>query len=100
MCDQGWTGSACDCQDAPDQCTPPPDDNGVTGDQCSGHGSCRCGGCVCEDGWTGPYCQDCPTCLDTCDTLKQCVECVVWATGDLTDWAVDLTGKQSLSKLI
>ena len=37
---------------------------------CSGHGSCECGTCGCDDGWTGPYCDACPTCLDTCDTLK------------------------------
>ena len=43
----------------------------------------------------GPYCQECPTCLDTCDTLKQCVECEAWASGDLV-WGVDIKGKQGI----
>ena len=57
---------------------------------CSGHGTCECGQCTCDDGWTGPYCDTCPTCTDTCDQLEACVECVVWASGDLL-WTVDMT---------
>lgn len=85
MCEPGWTGSACDCQHAPEQCVAED-----ISEPCSGHGTCTCGSCACEDGWTGRYCDYCPTCVDTCDKLKQCVECVVWASGDLLWQQVDM----------
>ena len=39
-------------------------------------------------------CSHCPTCADTCSLLSQCVECVVWGTGDLT-WALPPPGPAS-----
>lgn len=27
---------------------------------CSGHGTCDCGRCKCNDKYTGAYCEECP----------------------------------------
>ena len=84
ICDQGWSGTACDCFQSQDQCI-----SEESGEICNNHGQCDCGGCKCDDGWTGVHCDHCPTCVDTCDQLAPCIECLVWKSGDFL-WNVDM----------
>ena len=51
----------------------------VCGPDCSGHGTCGAGGCMCDSGWAGAYCDQPPSCGDgTCSAaaLETCVTCV------------------------
>ncbi|KAI8490708.1 neuregulin binding [Branchiostoma belcheri] len=43
---------------------------------CNNHGVCSCGVCQCEEPYTGPTCEDCPTCQGSCTQLRGCAECV------------------------
>ena len=72
QCEAGWSGPACDCDQSVSQCL------GEEEKLCSGHGECECGLCRCDDGWTGELCDYCPTCVDTCHLLAECVECLQW----------------------
>ncbi|KAF0300219.1 Integrin beta-like protein 1 [Amphibalanus amphitrite] len=49
---------------------------GVDGRLCSGHGTCDCGTCTCETGYTGRVCQNCPFKWDDCpssdETFSSC----------------------------
>ena len=79
-CDAGWTGPACDCRDDVTQCLSP------DGQICSGHGECVCGQCKsCDDGYSGQFCSECQTCPDKCQSLKACVECLAFSSGDLME---------------
>ncbi|XP_035671816.1 uncharacterized protein LOC118412872 isoform X1 [Branchiostoma floridae] len=70
VCEAGWTGPDCDCSTDPDPCRT---DSGVL---CNNNGACICGECQCEEPYTGPTCEDCPTCAGSCTQLRSCAECV------------------------
>ncbi|XP_076361128.1 integrin beta-PS-like [Tachypleus tridentatus] len=83
-CLPGWKGSACECKDSVDSCIAP------DGDQtCSGHGDCKCGVCECfeseDQRYSGRYCEECPTCPGLCEDLKECVQCLMFESGPLSD---------------
>ncbi|XP_018618589.1 N-acetylglucosamine-1-phosphodiester alpha-N-acetylglucosaminidase isoform X1 [Scleropages formosus] len=84
VCQDGWTGPACDTP----VCPPP---------ACSSHGLCTQRGCVCDAGWTGENCsQACPlgfygdgckvtcTCANgaTCDPVRGRCFCPPGFRGD------------------
>ena len=64
---------------------------------CSGHGTCECGECKCEETeegqYSGKFCEDCPTCPGKCDELAPCVQCKVFSSGLLhgvrDEWGVE-----------
>lgn len=82
-CKKGWSGPACTCSLSKETCK-----KGPNGEVCSGNGHCDCGRCNCtasnstEAWFSGPYCDDCPTCDSKCDEFRPCVECQMWQTGD------------------
>ena len=56
------------------------------GQICAGHGECVCGQCKrCDDGYSGQFCSECQTCPDKCQSLKACVECLAFSSGDLME---------------
>ncbi|KAI5745133.1 hypothetical protein M8J76_008482 [Diaphorina citri] len=83
-CEDGWTGSACDCRSSNDTCISP-----EGGEVCSGKGECECGVCKCIEDSTGRYsgrfCEKCPTCLGRCQEFKNCIQCQVYKTGPLSE---------------
>lgn len=99
LCDEPWTGQACECFNATNSCYHPYKENPKL---CEGHGTCKCGLCDCDDTvegkYTGRYCERCPVsflciivqdfcnvtfqnCTETCDKLKPCVLCQVYHLG-------------------
>lgn len=54
--------------------------NGTT---CNGQGVCDCGVCKCVGEYSGPTCEECPTCPSPCDIYKDCVSCKIFGTGPL-----------------
>nr|XP_042896251.1 integrin beta-PS [Parasteatoda tepidariorum] len=90
ICNQGWTGPACECKARNDTCIAPADIE--TGRFCSGRGDCVCGECQCyrddERGhFGGPFCGDCSfqTCEGRCTEFRDCVQCQTFGTGLLSD---------------
>ncbi|XP_060882237.1 integrin beta-3-like [Labrus mixtus] len=76
LCDSGWKGENCNCSTRIDTCW---SSNGL---QCSGRGYCECGVCQCtQPGAYGETCEKCPTCPDSCDIKKPCVECLHFKRG-------------------
>ncbi|XP_053715176.1 integrin beta-1a [Synchiropus splendidus] len=76
VCDENWTGSACDCSLDVSTC--------MASNQaiCNGRGVCECGTCKCTDPkFQGPTCETCPTCPGVCSELKNCVICRAFGTG-------------------
>ena len=59
----GYT--ACECRASNDTCITPWGE--FLNQLCSGHGTCECGKCKCQetaDGqYSGQFCEDCPVCL-------------------------------------
>ena len=86
ICEEGWSGPACQCTTSEETCKAP---NALNGELCSGQGSCVCGRCECEINvgirYSGKYCDKCPTCLGRCDELKDCVECQMYKKGNYSD---------------
>lgn len=84
QCHPGWIGEGCACEDSISNCAPP----GYTDpkDICSGHGKCVCNKCECDQtgGYSGQYCNKCPTCNTKCNELKDCVQCKVHESGPYT----------------
>jgi hypothetical protein len=105
VCYQGWTGPDCSmairtCPDGlespqcPEVCTE--DAYAASGAEectescnmitdCSGHGRCRDGQCVCYQGWTGPDCsmaiRTCPDGLESPQCPEVCTEDAYAASG-------------------
>ena len=80
-CDEGWTGTYCNCPtDATNvtsneallqKCRQPFSDKSTSELVCSNHGDCDCGTCLCDPGYTGPFCE-CRECLDCDEKLADC----------------------------
>ncbi|XP_044751407.1 integrin beta-PS-like [Coccinella septempunctata] len=79
-CNAGWGGPSCKCLEGNSTCIQGGKTNSGV---CSGKGVCRCGKCECETYYTGKYCEECPTCKDRCEDIKDCVECKVFKSGQL-----------------
>ncbi|CAH0754478.1 unnamed protein product [Bemisia tabaci] len=83
VCEPGWTGPACDCRASNATCIPP---GGTT--ICSGNGECECGACKCHEGkegrYSGRFCEKCPTCPGRCSEFKECIQCLVYKTGPIS----------------
>ncbi|KAL2087573.1 hypothetical protein ACEWY4_016401 [Coilia grayii] len=70
VCHPGWMGEYCNCSTGAEACV------SADGSVCSGRGTCVCGGCVCSvPGASGDTCEKCPTCGDSCSSIRSCVEC-------------------------
>lgn len=87
LCQEAWTGDACECKTSPDSCLAP---NGMI---CNGRGTCQCGICKCspEFGYTGPTCDICPTCPSQCSQMEPCVLCRHFMKGEKTEEECDTT---------
>ncbi|XP_067844109.1 integrin beta-2 [Heptranchias perlo] len=75
-CNQGYDGTACECETADEQCQ-----QNKASEICSGRGKCRCNQCVCKSGYQPPYCKECPGCPSPCPTYVHCIECLGFSTG-------------------
>ncbi|CAI9716324.1 integrin beta pat-3 [Octopus vulgaris] len=78
QCKKGFEGSSCSITKATDRCMA---SNGLL---CNGKGICTNNVCTCVGTYKGPTCEDCPTCVNKCERMKQCVLCKVFGTGTLT----------------
>ncbi|GAB1599227.1 integrin beta pat-3 [Argonauta hians] len=78
LCEHPFEGSDCSISTAKDKCMA---SNGLL---CNAHGDCINNQCRCEGIYRGPTCEDCPTCGNRCNVMKQCVLCKVFGTGTLT----------------
>ncbi|XP_019748462.1 integrin beta-1-like [Hippocampus comes] len=80
VCDNNYTGSACDCSLDTSACL------AKNGQICNGRGICECGVCKCTDPkFQGPTCEICPTCPGLCTIHKECVQCRAFQTGEKKD---------------
>jgi len=77
-CTENWSGPSCSCSTSLEGCTK---DEVL----CSGRGTCRCGACVCNASlpYRGPYCDECLSCIGTCEANRACVQCRMFGTGEL-----------------
>ncbi|XP_049602630.1 integrin beta-1-like [Syngnathus scovelli] len=76
VCDDNYTGSACDCSLDTSTCL------ANNGQICNGRGNCECGVCKCTDPkFQGRTCEICPTCPGVCTQNKECVQCRAFRTG-------------------
>ncbi|CAM1327219.1 ITGB1 (predicted) [Pycnogonum litorale] len=83
-CRNGRSGQACQCA-SDKQCI-----YSDTQEMCSGNGICSCGTCICEEvkdfgKYYGTYCENHPVLKSNCDDFKDCVQCKVHGTGELSD---------------
>ncbi|CAL4084202.1 unnamed protein product, partial [Meganyctiphanes norvegica] len=82
-CAPGWSGPACEIDDREENCINP--DNGL---MCSDYGTCVGNKCQCyqsvEGRYSGKWCEDCPTCLAGCLEYKDCVMCLAFNTGPIS----------------
>ncbi|ESO84518.1 hypothetical protein LOTGIDRAFT_196574 [Lottia gigantea] len=78
VCNEEYTGSKCDCPTSTDACL------AQDGTICNGKGTCKCGKCICDALYIGSTCQNCPTCPGACEDNRDCVECIVFNEGELT----------------
>lgn len=78
-CSGNWTGQSCSCTKRTDSCIK----DGVL---CNGFGTCECGNCVCNAStpYRGKYCDECPSCVGKCSQNKNCVQCLVFKSGQLS----------------
>lgn len=67
------TGQGCDSRNC----------NASNGSVCNDKGTCECDTCKCEAPYSGPTCEECPTCPSPCELYKGCVGCKIFGTGDL-----------------
>ncbi|KAI3386408.1 hypothetical protein SNEBB_000916 [Seison nebaliae] len=77
-CQPDYIDDDCSCYNRTDTCL----DNS-TGKICNNKGNCQCGSCVCDDLYSGPFCQHCITCPGACEQNKECVQCKIFKTGSL-----------------
>ncbi|XP_067859787.1 integrin beta-8 [Heptranchias perlo] len=78
QCYAGWEGESCGCSSSLKSCRT------SQGQICGGRGACICGRCHCtESRASGPLCEVCPTCENSCENSWKCVQCHV-----LNHWAV------------
>lgn len=61
-CNDGYEGSACQCQTSLKECQT--SNNTV----CYGRGRCKCSRCECDEGYQRPHCKTCLGCPDPCQT--------------------------------
>ncbi|XP_064455192.1 integrin beta-PS-like [Ornithodoros turicata] len=84
LCKDGWTGSDCSCTTDTSTCVAPGEDR-----ICSGHGECVCGACVCQADergrYAGDFCQDCSACAGRCSEFRNCVQCSIFGSGELSE---------------
>lgn len=78
-CFGNWTGPSCSCTKRTEGCMK----DGVL---CNGYGTCECGNCVCNAStpYRGKYCDECPSCVGKCSQNKDCVQCLVFKSGQLS----------------
>ncbi|XP_055517453.1 integrin beta-8 isoform X3 [Leucoraja erinacea] len=70
QCYSGWQGESCNCSSSLMSCRT------GQGQICSGRGTCVCGSCQCtESRASGPLCEVCPTCENSCENSWKCVQC-------------------------
>lgn len=77
-CLAGYLGSDCSGSNSTEGC------RAANGRLCNGQGLCENNKCRCEGVYAGPTCEQCPTCPGLCETLKPCVLCRVFGTGNYT----------------
>ncbi|KAG1650511.1 Integrin beta-PS [Nymphon striatum] len=81
VCLKGRRGDSCDC-DPITKCI-----NTENGDSevCSGHGTCPCNRCECDEingeKYYGKYCQNHPNMRKECSDVEHCVQCFVHQSG-------------------
>ncbi|XP_062907767.1 integrin beta-2-like [Mobula hypostoma] len=75
-CEKGYTGTACECEIAEEQCKQNPESK-----ICSGRGKCTCNQCLCNAGYQPPYCKECPGCPSPCPNYIHCIECLGFSSG-------------------
>ncbi|XP_067892103.1 integrin beta-2 [Heterodontus francisci] len=75
-CNPGFDGTACECENANEQCKQ--NQNSAI---CSGRGKCTCNQCICNAGYQPPYCKECPGCPSPCPTYVHCIECLGFSSG-------------------
>ncbi|CAL4161774.1 unnamed protein product [Meganyctiphanes norvegica] len=80
-CNHGFIGDMCECP-VDSVCIAPGES-----EICSGAGECDCGECKCkEDGTSGRFCEDCPTCgTGKCQLYKDCVQWKGFTSGEIED---------------
>ncbi|XP_036400959.1 integrin beta-2-like isoform X1 [Megalops cyprinoides] len=78
-CDQGYQGSACQCEKSTKSCTPT-----NASQVCYGRGDCLCNMCQCKEGYKPPFCKECPGCPSPCAAAASCIECLGFQTGPLS----------------
>ncbi|KAJ8403507.1 hypothetical protein AAFF_G00352790 [Aldrovandia affinis] len=76
VCNLDYDGNACECKKSKDACK-----KGNSQTLCSGRGTCVCNVCKCKDGYTFPFCEDCPGCASPCSEAANCIECLGFQTG-------------------
>lgn len=70
VCSEKWSGVNCGCSTELATCIDP-----ANGKVCNDRGPCECGLCRCNSTeYSGPYCDDCPSCDGQCPVLTKAVE--------------------------
>ncbi|XP_072902731.1 integrin beta-2 [Hemitrygon akajei] len=88
QCDQGFDGTACECENAVERCKRSPDS-----EICSGRGNCTCNHCTCNAGYQPPYCKECPGCSSPCPNYVRCIECLGFSSGPFAKNCTQSCGK-------
>uniref|UniRef100_A0A8C0UY49 Integrin beta n=1 Tax=Cyanistes caeruleus TaxID=156563 RepID=A0A8C0UY49_CYACU len=78
VCESGWEGPGCECPTSNDTCID------SRGGICNNHGRCECGRCICDMAslYTSSTCEISYS-LAVCDSIRDCVRCQTWGTGNL-----------------
>lgn len=67
-----------------DSCVDNSNCKATNGNICNRHGTCDCGVCQCDGLYSGPTCEECPTCPAPCQTFQDCVRCKIFGTGPIS----------------